>query len=104
MKRVYVSDNPIIAGHLQSILEANNIATHLRNDSLTGGIGELPINECWPEIWVNDERDYELALTLINATLNSNNTNVSDWLCQCGEKIEAQFDSCWSCGNINQST
>ena len=98
MKKVYVGDSPIIAGHLQSLLEANQITTHLRNANLSGGIGELPINECWPEIWVNDERDFEPAIKIINSVLTSESSESEAWTCICGEKIEPQFDACWSCG------
>ena len=87
-----------MAGHIHSLLEANNINCHLRNINLSGGIGELPINECWPEIWVNDERDVALAENLIKATLSNEKSNV-DWNCDCGEHIEGQFEVCWSCGN-----
>lgn len=97
MKKVYSSDNVVIAGHIHSVLEANDIECHLRNMNLAGGIGELPINECWPEVWVNDEADYAIASALIENTLANADKN-EDWQCQCNEIIEGQFDSCWSCG------
>ena len=87
-----------MAGHIHSILEANDIECHLRNMNLTGGIGELPINECWPEVWVNDESDFTIAKYLIKNTLSHVEKN-DDWQCQCGESIEGQFEICWSCGN-----
>ncbi len=98
MKKVYSSDNLIMAGHIHSLLEANDIVCHLRNMNLTGGIGELPINECWPEVWVNDDSDYTVADRLINTALSNAEQN-EDWQCHCGESIEGQFDICWSCGN-----
>ena len=97
MKKVYSSDNYIMAGHVHSLLEANNIDCHLRNMNLTGGIGELPLNECWPEVWVNDDSDFIYAETLINKALSSAEKK-SDWKCSCGELIEGQFEVCWSCG------
>lgn len=97
MKKVYSSDNPITAGHILSILEADGIECHLRNASLSGGIGELPINECWPEVWVNHEYDYDEALRLIQSML-SETTSQPEWLCKCGEKIDGHFNTCWSCG------
>jgi len=89
-----------MAGHIHSLLEANNIDCHLRNMNLTGGIGELPINECWPEVWINDESDLVSAERLINAAL-SQEIKQEDWLCQCGEKNGGQFELCWSCGTVN---
>ncbi len=98
MKKVYSSDNAMMAGHVHSLLEANDIDCHLRNMSLTGGIGELPINECWPEVWVNNESDCAFAKRLI-ANMLANADKHKDWQCQCGELIEGQFDVCWSCAN-----
>ncbi|MBL1141193.1 MAG: DUF2007 domain-containing protein [Proteobacteria bacterium] len=97
MKKVYSSDDTIMTGHVHSLLEANNIDCHLRNMSLAGGIGELPINECWPEVWVNDDSDFILAKRLIESTLATAKENAT-WQCDCGEVIEGQFETCWSCG------
>lgn len=97
MKKVFVCDDLILAGHLQSLLQGNDIECHLRNMSLTGGIGELPINECWPEVWVNDDRDEQLARTIIDSALENAEPG-QDWRCRCGEHIEGQFERCWACG------
>jgi putative signal transducing protein len=102
MKKVYSSDNFIMAGHVHSLLEANDIDCHLRNMNLTGGIGELPINECWPEVWVNDESDFNSADQLIKSALSYAEQNEA-WQCQCGESIEGQFEVCWSCGNEKET-
>lgn len=91
-----------MAGHIHSLLEANNIDCHLRNMHLTGGIGELPLNECWPEVWVNDETDFTAAEQLIKTAL-SHPKQEESWLCQCGESIEGQFEICWFCGNEKKS-
>ena len=98
MKKVYSSESPVMAGHIHSLLEANNIDCHIRNMNLTGGIGQLPINECWPEVWINDEADFILAQRLIKTAL-SHVKYAENWQCQCGEVIEGQFEICWSCGN-----
>ena len=97
MKKVFSNDNVVLTGHLHSLLEANNIACHLRNMNLTGAIGELPLNECWPEIWVNDDTDIPLAEKIIDNALSVAPQQES-WQCRCGEVIEGQFESCWSCG------
>jgi putative signal transducing protein len=98
MKKVYSSDNFVMAGHIHSLLEANDIVCHLRNMNLTGGIGELPLNECWPEVWVNDESDAASAEHLIKIALSQPEKDEA-WQCPCGESIEGQFEVCWSCGN-----
>jgi hypothetical protein len=98
VKKVFCSDNVILVGHVHSLLEANDIDCHLRNMNLTGGIGELPINECWPEVWVNNEAGFSTAEQLINTALSAA-TQHSAWQCLCGETIEGQFEICWSCGS-----
>ena len=90
-----------MAGHIHSLLEANNIDCHLRNMNLSGGIGELPINECWPEVWVINESDFSQAQELINIAL-ANAEQDEDWQCQCGEVIGGQFDICWSCSKTKK--
>ena len=97
MKKVYECDDTVLAGHLLSVLENNAIACHLRNLSLNGGIGELPLNECWPEVWVNDAGDEYMARQLIHAALSEVKAG-SDWLCECGEQVLGEFGTCWACG------
>lgn len=87
-----------MAGHVHSLLEANNIDCHIRNMNLSGGIGELPLNECWPEVWVNDDSDFDSAERLIETALTAV-LDKEDWRCRCGELIEGQFTQCWSCGS-----
>jgi putative signal transducing protein len=102
VKKVYSSDNFIMAGHVHSLLQANDIECHLRNMNLTGAIGELPLNECWPEVWVNNESDFNAAERLIKTALSTAEQNKA-WQCQCGESIEGQFEVCWSCGNERET-
>ena len=98
MKLVYTSDNFMLAGRIQSLLESNKIQCFMKNASLTGGIGELPANECWPEVWVNHDEDEKNSQHLIEAYLSESKRS-ADWKCNCGEMIEGQFTECWKCGN-----
>ncbi len=96
MQKVFGSDDIVLAGHIQSLLEAHGIECHARNMDLGGGLGELPVNECWPEVWVNHDADSRRARDLIAASQTV--AGGSDWQCRCHEKMEAQFEFCWSCG------
>ncbi len=69
MKKVYSSDNLIQSGYIKGLLEAHGISCHLRNIDLAGGIGGLPINECWPEVWLVHDDDYRQANTIINEAI-----------------------------------
>ena len=98
MKRVYASADPVECGWLESVLSAAGIECLVRNRFLGGAIGELPINESWPEIWVVDDRDAAAAERLITAARTPSEDGVP-WRCPaCGESIEAAFGACWRCG------
>lgn len=98
MKRVYVTADVVQCGWLESILQANRIDCLVRNRYLGGAIGELPLNEAWPEIWVVEDRDEGAAKRLIAAALAPGQPQDA-WHCGgCGESIEGQFRQCWNCG------
>ena len=97
MKKVYSADSLPMAGYVQSMLESYDIECILKNQNLSGAMGELPPIECWPEVWVINDFDYKQAMQIVNSAFHSV-TNPGNWLCKCGETIEGQFSACWSCG------
>lgn len=98
MRKVYSADNSLLAGHVKSLLEQAGIECLLKNQILSGAMGELPLNECWPEVWVCDDRDYGAALEVIESALAPGTASGEPWRCACGETIENQFTACWHCG------
>jgi hypothetical protein len=97
VKRLYGSDDRMLVGHLREVLEAQGIACVVRNEFLGGGAGELPPNECWPELWVVEDADWTRARALVDAQLLPAATE--PWTCPaCGETVEGQFAQCWNCG------
>ena len=99
MKRIFSEPNPIFIYHLKDLLAEKGIATIIKNELLTGGAGELPPTEVWPELWIVDNEDKEIAKGIVNEFLQSTKTNPQSWKCQnCGEVIEGQFNICWRCG------
>lgn len=86
-----------MAGFVKSVLENAGIRCTLKNYYLSGAMGDLPINETWPEIWVKEEKE-TCALALIRLTLETERSS-PEWVCpQCRERLEGQFKSCWNCG------
>lgn len=83
--------------HIKNILSQDNIDCIVTNTALSGGMGEIPPIECWPELWVIHNEDYDHATTLINNVLKEPVTSETSWQCQCGEYIEQQFSHCWKC-------
>lgn len=88
----------IEVAHLRNVLESAGIPCEVRNDRLGGAMGEIPFVECWPELWVDQDRDAKRAETLIRQALSATPAG-QDWHCErCGESIEGQFEQCWFCG------
>ena len=99
LRKVHTARNVVEAAHLRSVLEAAGIACFVRNEGLSGAIGELPFVECWPEVWVVHNRDVLEARGLIDSVVHATAAPPSDdWICRdCGERVEGQFDACWRC-------
>lgn len=105
MKRVFSEPTPLFIHQIKDLLEEKGIATIIKNEFLAGGIGELPPTEVWPELWVVDKADKELAKKIVDEFIQSTKSNRRDWVCtSCGEKIEGHFNICWSCGSGNNAT
>lgn len=97
MRKIHTAESLIEIAHLRNLLEAAGIACQIRNDRLLGALGEIPFVDCWPELWLADERDALRAKGLIDAYLRPAD-DAESWTCTaCGEIIEGQFAECWHC-------
>jgi hypothetical protein len=85
--------------HARNVLIAAGIDSELRNQYLAGALGDLPMLETWPQVWVEDAMEAAALRALHNAATAP--TGVP-WVCpQCGEELEPQFTTCWRCGAAN---
>lgn len=97
MKKLYSSHHLPLIGYLQGVLENEGIASIIRNEHLSGGVGELPPDACWPEIWVLEDADFERAKTVLVEHFDDDPG--TPWTCPCcGELIDGVFQQCWNCG------
>ena len=98
MKLLYSAPNTLEVGHVRNLLEVAGIDCELRNEFLSGGMGELPPTEAWPELWV-EEHEYARARQLLDEAFRQPVVKLPEWTCpDCGERIEGQFSECWRCG------
>lgn len=96
MKLVYSHQNAILVENAKSLLLSEGIEVQLRNEHLAAGAGDLAPMDCWLELWVVKEKDFERADGLIQA-LTSEET-LEDWVCpNCREKNYPSFKLCWNC-------
>jgi hypothetical protein len=96
VKRVFSSFNLQAAHHSRNLLEAEGIRAVVKNELLSSAMGELPPAECQIEVWVLRGEDADRAESILKAS--SSPKSGPAWTCACGERCEAQFTQCWSCG------
>ncbi|MEL0629514.1 DUF2007 domain-containing protein [Psychromonas aquatilis] len=96
MKLVYTHENQFLVSNIKNIIEAEGIATFLKNEFAKGAMGEVSTFDCWPEVWVYEDADFEKAKSIV-ALSQSTKLN-AEWVCEhCNEKNDAAFEVCWSC-------
>jgi hypothetical protein len=96
MKLVFRAASLLQVSHARNLLIAAGIDSELRNQYLAGALGDLPMLETWPQVWVEDA----LEPAALSALARGAAAPVGvPWTCeQCGEELEAQFTTCWRCG------
>jgi hypothetical protein len=99
--RVYSA--PILASvsQIRHMLEMNGIECEIRGEFRSGGAGEIPATEAWPELWVIDPAQAAEAIAIVEDALKEagGGDTGTPWRCvTCGESVEAQFATCWNCG------
>ncbi len=97
MKRVYRAASLLQVAHARNVLIAAGVECELRNIHLAGALGELPMMETWPQLYVN-EGDERYARSLLAGA--SQAPRGAAWVCEeCREVLEPQFTCCWRCGH-----
>jgi hypothetical protein len=96
LKRVFYAPTLLQVAHARNVLTTAGIESELRNQYLAGALGDLPMLETWPQLFVEDD-DERAAL---NALARASTTPAGPaWTCpQCSEELEPQFSQCWRCG------
>ena len=102
MKKLTSAETLLTISHYKNLLAAEGIPTEVRNQHLGSIMGEMPVFETWPQLWVINDLDYDRALQLIKAA--DAESPAESWKCEkCGEENEGQFAACWNCGSSADS-
>ncbi|MEA3173470.1 MAG: hypothetical protein QOF42_881 [Gammaproteobacteria bacterium] len=96
MKRVFRAASLWQVAHARNVLIMAGIESEMRNQYLAGALGDLPMFETWPQLWVEDALESAALRALAVAAKAPSG---EPWICaQCGEQLEPQFTTCWRCG------
>lgn len=99
MKRLYMAAHLPDAHLLAHELESDGIKARVFNETLQGGVGELP--HVYPEVWIEDERDWERARALVENFERRVTRDKGVVRCpDCHEENPASFEICWQCGAV----
>ena len=102
MQRIYGARDSTEAEFVKSLLEAEEIQTVVQGSALEAARGDIPFtNASLPSVWVN-EGDVERATQIVTEFRRGGPAAIHpqiSWICpKCGEVLEGQFTTCWSCG------
>ena len=95
MRRLRQAPNIAIAALWVDVLCQAGISASLQRQFLSSAAGELPPDQCLPEIWIDEDEQFDEAGRLLDQFLHVPQRR---WRCACGELVEGGFEACWSCG------
>ena len=98
VKKLYHAANLPDAHLLRGLLGQAGIEAHVFNENAQGGVGQLPVMEAYPQIWIVDERDVPRARQIIEAFEHMPSIRSTVRCQQCAEDNPSNFQVCWSCG------
>ncbi|MUH71817.1 DUF2007 domain-containing protein [Psychrosphaera haliotis] len=102
MKKVYQCSNNLELQPFIETLKRLDIKHLVKNEYISGAIGELPFTEAWPQLWVLNDSDLDSARSACKAIEQELKTDKPDWNCtHCGEENHANFEFCWQCEQLD---
>ena len=95
MRRLTQAPNIAIATLWADALQQAGFSATVQRYFLSGIAGELPPDQCLPEVWLTHDHEETRAKKLLDELQNPAQRR---WLCACGELVEGGFEQCWQCG------
>lgn len=89
--------NIAIAALWVGALRQAGIEATVQRYYLGAAAGELPPDQCLPEVWVIRDEQEQQARALLR---DLSRVPQRRWMCACGELVEGGFEECWSCGQL----
>jgi hypothetical protein len=96
MRRLTTAPNLAIATLWTDMLRQAGIDATVQRAYASSIAGEVPPDQCLPEVWVMDDERHDDAAALLRQLRH---LPWRHWVCpSCHERVEGPFEQCWSCG------
>jgi hypothetical protein len=95
MLRLTRAPNIAIAAFWVDALRQAGIDASVQRYYLGAAAGELPPDQCLPEVWLTHDEQEAEARAFLQGLLHVPQRR---WVCLCGETVEGGFEQCWNCG------
>ncbi|MCU0968553.1 MAG: DUF2007 domain-containing protein [Rubrivivax sp.] len=96
MKRLLQAPNLALATLWADQLSAAGIPASVQRAFVSGIAGDMPPDQCLPEIWLFDDDRLDEARALLDEWRHP---PWRHWACRrCHEIIDGPFEQCWNCG------
>ncbi len=97
MPRLTQAPNLAIATLWADALSAGGVDASVQRQYLSSAAGELPPDQCLPEVWYQHPEQEAQARELLH---HLQHVPQRRWLCVCGELVEGGFEQCWNCSAL----
>lgn len=97
MLRLTQAPNLAIATLWADALSFEGIEASVQRQYLSSAAGELPPDQCLPEVWIHHPPQEARARELLYALQHVPQRR---WVCTCGEQVEGGFEQCWNCAAL----
>lgn len=95
MLRLARAPNIAIAALWADVLQQAGFDASVQRYFLGSVAGELPPDQCLPEVWLMHDEQAPQARELLHSLQHMPQRR---WRCACGELVEGGFEQCWHCG------
>jgi hypothetical protein len=97
MQRLVQAPNIAIASLWVDVLRQAGVEASTQRYFLGSVAGELPPDQCLPEVWLHDDSQLIRGQQVLDAWRNVPQRR---WICACGELVEGGFERCWNCNRV----
>lgn len=97
MTRLYVAAHLPEAHLVRGLLQAAGIGARVFNEYAPGGLGDLPAAAAYPEVWIEEERDFARARGIVEHYERKPPPAGTRPCGHCGEENPVGFELCWQC-------